>query len=654
MTPRHSRRVSGARTRLSAGIGLASMLAPGIALAAANSAAIPTDLDAVVVTATASERSVERAPASVTVVSGEELRTRPARDVLDAIRDTPGLNIRAVGSLGRRVVSVRGMESRHTLVLVDGERIAATDQVFGLSDLQFGWIPLEAIERVEIVRGPLSSLYGSDALGGVINIITRGPGTQWGGALRTSLGLLPEDDGGRFQQAAAHLAGPLGKTFALSVDGAWQKQQPVPEPDQPRLDQREGQEQATLRARLQWQPAQGQRLAFTAMKSDEDRWYGTRTGAGLFHRQSYDFDRTQVGLGYDGGIGGGQLRLAAQVATIHQRQRNTGGVAPSPEQEAGEASLNGHYGIALGRSHRLTSGFEAREERLEHPSFASGEETARQYALFLQDEWALTGSVDLVYGARVDKHDLFGSEVSPRAYAVWQPAERWTVKGGYSRGFKAPMLKQISPDYRFDGPHSFIGNPGLQPEKSDNLELSVGYAGRRHWWRATAFRNTVEDLIDSVCLERCTLPLRRLYRYENVDDARIRGAELEAGVELPANLRLAGNYSYNDARDEADDRRLAERPLQSGNARLGWSSDDRGWQLELRYDHVGRQLTAASVPQEQPSYGLWGASVKRRLPGRVDLQLGMENLADHRVEEHGIYNYRERGRYLYAMLGIGF
>ncbi|SBV37363.1 putative Colicin I receptor [uncultured Stenotrophomonas sp.] len=654
MNPRHPLRVPGGRARLSAGIGLALMLAPAIAFAADTATTDPTDLDAVVVTATASERSVERAPASVTVVSGEELRMRPARDVLDAIRDTPGLNIRAVGALGRRVVSVRGMESRHTLVLVDGERIAATDQVFGLSDLQFGWIPLEAIERVEIVRGPLSSLYGSDALGGVINIITRGPGKQWGGALRASAGALPEDDGGGFRQAAVHLAGPLGEAFALSVDGAWQKQQPVPEPDQPRLDQREGQEQATLRARLQWQPAQGHRLAFIAMKSDEDRWYGTNTSAGLFYRQSYDFDRSQIGLGYDGEIGGGHLRLSAQLADIHQRQCNTEGVAPSPEQEAGEATLNGHYGIALGRSHRLTSGFEAREERLEHPSFASGEEAVKQYALFLQDEWALADSFDLVYGARVDKHDLFGSEVSPRVYAVWQPAERWTVKGGYSRGFKAPMLKQISPDYRFDGPHSFIGNPDVQPEKSDNLELSVGYAGQHHWWRATAYRNTVEDLIDSVCLERCTLPLRRLYRYENVDDVRIRGAELEAGVELPANLRLSGNYGYNDVRDESDDRRLAERPLQSGNARLGWSSDDHGWQLELRYDYVGRQLTAASVPRQQPSYGLWGASVKRRLPGRVDLQLGVENLADHRVEEHGIYNYRERGRYLYAMLGIGF
>ncbi|WP_162250352.1 TonB-dependent receptor [Pseudoxanthomonas sp. Root630] len=614
-----------------------------------------TEFDAVVVTATASERSVERAPASVTVITGEELRARPARDVLDAIRDAPGLNIRPVGSLGRRVVSIRGMESRHTLVLVDGERIAATDQVFGLSDLQFGWVPLEAIERVEIVRGPLSSLYGSDALGGVINIITRAAGKQWGGGARMSAGAPTEDDGGEQRQASVHLSGPLGDRLSLTVDGAWQKQQALPEPDEARLDQREGQEQATLRARLQWKPADDHRLALTVMKSDEDRWYNTsNTARTLYYQQSYDFDRTQIGISYDGEIGGGHLRLAGQIANIHQRQRNTQGVAPSPEQEAGDTTLNGHYGIALGRSHRLTAGFEGREERLEHPSFVSGEATVKQYAGFLQDEWALTEQFDLVYGARLDKHDLFGSEVSPRIYAVWQPAERWTVKGGYSRGFKAPMLKQISPDYRFDGPHSFIGNPDVQPEKSDNLELSVGYSTDAFWWRATAYRNTVEDLIDSVCIEFCSRPLRRLYRYENVDDVRIRGAELEAGVDLPANFRLSGNYAYNDVRDESDDARLPERPLQTGNARLAWASADNGWQLELRYDYTGRQLTAGSTPQRQPSYGLWNTSVKRRFGERVDLQVGVENLTDHRVEEDGIFNYRERGRYAYAMLGVRF
>lgn len=614
-----------------------------------------TQLDAIVVTATATERSVERAPASVTVISGEELRARPARDVLDAIRDAPGLNIRAVGSLGRRVVSIRGMESRHTLVLIDGERIAATDQVFGLSDLQFGWVPLEAIERVEIVRGPLSSLYGSDALGGVINIITRNVGKEWGGAARLSAGTPTEDDGGEQRQASVHVSGPIGDQLALTVDGAWQKQNALPDPDQPRLDQREGQEQATLRARLQWRPAEDHRLALTVMKGDEDRWYNTSNSAGtLFYQQAYDFDRTQAGISYDGEMGGGHLRLSGQIANIHQRQRNTQGVAPSPEQEAGETTLNGHYGIALGRSHRLTVGFESREERLEHPSFAGGEASVKAYAGFLQDEWALSEQWDFVYGARLDKHDLFGSEVSPRLYMVWQPSEHWTLKGGYSRGFKAPMLKQISPDYRFDGPHSFIGNPDVQPEKSDNLELSLGYTTDSYWWRATAYRNHVEGLIDSVCIEFCSRPLRRLYRYENVDDVRIRGTELEAGLELPANFSLSGNYAYNDVRDQSNDERLPERPLQTGNARLAWASNDDGWQLELRYEYIGNQLTAGSAPQQQPSYSLWNTSVKRRLGKGLDLQVGVENLANHRVEDHGIFNYRERGRYVYAMLGLGF
>ncbi len=639
------------------------LLKPAVLLGAllatpAFAAADVKDLDAIIVTATATERSVDSAPASVTVVTGEELRMRPARDVLDAVRDAPGLNVRAVGSLGRRVVSIRGMESRHTLVLIDGERIAATDQVFGLSDLQFGWIPLEAIERVEIVRGPLSSLYGSDALGGVINIITRGDARQWRGSARIGYGHLPEDDGGELRQASVYASGPLGQDFSLTVNGAWQEQQPLPEPSDARLAQREGQEQTTLRARLQWRPGEAHKLALTVMKGDEDRWYGTRSGA-LFYRQSYDFDRTHAGLSYDGELGGGHLRLRGYIATIHQRQHNTEGVAPSPEQEAGEKALDGHYGLALGERHHLTTGFEARAERLQHPSFAGGEEEVRQYALFGQDEWRIGEAFDLVYGVRWDKHELFGSEFSPRIYAVWKPAEHWTLKGGYSRGFKAPMLKQISPDYHFDGPHSFIGNPDIQPEMSDNVELSLGYSRDAFWGRVTVYRNTVEDLINSVCVERCTLPLRRLYRYENVDDVRIRGAEAEFGAELPAGLRLTASHAYNDVRDERSDQRLAERPLQSGNARLDWTSPSQAWQVETRYEYTGRQrvypAASGAALLQQPSYGLWNAAVRRRFGERASVQLGVENLTDHRVEDGGApYNYRERGRFVYAMLSLGF
>lgn len=631
-------------------------LAPAAEDAAADAI---KQLDTVMVTATATERSVERAPASVTVVTGEALRMRPARDVLDAVRDAPGLNVRAAGLLGRRVVSLRGMESRHTLVLVDGERIAATDLVFGQSDLQFGWIPVEAIERVEIVRGPLSSLYGSDALGGVINLITRGDAPDWQGSLRGTWGHLPEDEGGGFRQAGAYASGPLGERFRLTVNGAWQAQQPVPEPSDPRLSQREGQRQSLLRARLQWRPAEGHRLALTVLGGDEDRWYDTRTGTVASYRQAYDYDRRHAGISYDGQPGGGHLSLRAYVASVRQRQRNTEGVAPSPEQEAGERALDGHYSLALGERHRFTGGFEARTERLEHPSFAAGREALDQHALFVQDEWALAPSFDLVYGLRWDKHALFGSEFSPRVYAVWSPAEHWTLKGGHSRGFKAPMLKHISPEYRFDGPHSFIGNADLRPESSSNLELSLGYAAPRHGWRLTAYRNTIAGLIDSVCIERCALPLGRLYRYENVDDAVVRGVEAEFDAELGTGFRLEASYAHNDVRDRSDHARLAERPLQLGNLRLDWTSPAQRWQLSLRHEYIGGQkafpATTGAPLLDQPSYGLWSAAARRQVNERVSFQVGIENLADHRVEDGGApYSYRERGRYLYASMGLSF
>ncbi|MTL16727.1 TonB-dependent receptor plug domain-containing protein, partial [Nocardia seriolae] len=106
------------------------------------------------------------------VVAGETLRQRPVRDLADAVQDVPGVDVTDAG-LGRKGISIRGMQSDHTLVLVDGMRINNSASAIAHSDYELGWVPAEAIERVEVVRGPLSSLYGSEALGGVVNVITR-------------------------------------------------------------------------------------------------------------------------------------------------------------------------------------------------------------------------------------------------------------------------------------------------------------------------------------------------------------------------------------------------------------------------------------------------------------------------------------------------
>ena len=117
-------------------------------------------LPAVTVTATLTEQDARTAPASVTVITAQDLAERNAADLLDAVRGAPGITLSARQVGGRKTLALRGLEGKHTLTLIDGRRISASDDVIGHSDYQYGWLPISAIERVEIIRGPMSALYG--------------------------------------------------------------------------------------------------------------------------------------------------------------------------------------------------------------------------------------------------------------------------------------------------------------------------------------------------------------------------------------------------------------------------------------------------------------------------------------------------------------
>ncbi len=172
-------------------------------------AAAPAQLPPLVVTATLTERDVRDAPGSVTVITREELDASPARDVFDAVREAPGVTIRGVGLGGRRVVNIRGLDSKHVLLLTDGRRVTATDEYIGHSDYGYAWVPLPDVERIEIVRGPLSALYGTDAMGGVINVITRPVSETWRGAVWVLGGVTDHGRGGDEYQLSASVSGPL-------------------------------------------------------------------------------------------------------------------------------------------------------------------------------------------------------------------------------------------------------------------------------------------------------------------------------------------------------------------------------------------------------------------------------------------------------------
>ncbi|NWF34806.1 TonB-dependent receptor [Stenotrophomonas sp. SAM-B] len=223
MAQRHRRRTSLSRCTLSLAL-LGALSAPAFAN---GDAAGPTTLDKVVVTAAGFEQKIADAPASISVISREELSKRPYTSLVDALRDVEGIDVgmEPTDKNGRATISMRGMPSDYTLVLIDGRRQSNAGNLYpnNFGGGQFSYMPpLDAIERIEVVRGPMSTLYGSDAMGGVINIITRRNQTEWHGAVTQGFTLQQDDQFGDARSTDVYLSGPLIKDrLGLSVRGSY-------------------------------------------------------------------------------------------------------------------------------------------------------------------------------------------------------------------------------------------------------------------------------------------------------------------------------------------------------------------------------------------------------------------------------------------------
>ncbi len=223
MAQRHRRRTSLSRCTLSIAL-LGALSAPAFAN---GEAAAPTTLDKVVVTAAGFEQKIADAPASISVISREELSKRPYTSLVDALRDVEGIDVgmEPTDKNGRATISMRGMPSDYTLVLIDGRRQSNAGNLYpnNFGGGQFSYMPpLDAIERIEVVRGPMSTLYGSDAMGGVINIITRRNQTEWHGAVTQGFTLQQDDQFGDARSTDVYLSGPLVKDrLGLSVRGSY-------------------------------------------------------------------------------------------------------------------------------------------------------------------------------------------------------------------------------------------------------------------------------------------------------------------------------------------------------------------------------------------------------------------------------------------------
>lgn len=626
-----------------------SLLLSGTALAQATSTdARNPVLPAVTVTATMSDHEVRTAPASVTIVPREEIEDRNATNLLEAIRGTPGITLQPRQVGGRKTIALRGLEGRHTLTLIDGRRISPSDDVVGHSDYQYGWLPMSAIERIEVIRGPMSTLYGSEALGGVINIITRQPTDRWMGAALLSGTDLTSGSGGSGHRAGVFAAGPATDRLGLRISADTSRTSAIPLKEDPRFDEIEGSDARNMSLGGTFRINGQQRIEANWIEGREDRFYNDVTSTGTVYESRYPIERSQIHAAWIGEFSGWRGQVRAYRSEIDIRNRRTMGVAPTRPQNLQDHVIDGFAAVKLG-SHVVTFGTEFREESLRNSGLVGGEDSARHKALFVQDEVPLGNSFLLTGGVRVDNHELFGTEVSPRVYLVWEASPELVVKGGYGHAFKAPTLKQISPSYvGAEGPHTFMGNADIRPEVSDSIEIGADWRRGPLALRGTLFHTEVEDLITYRLLSVTPgIPPRRTYLYDNVNRARVSGLETGYTWEITRGLEWNTDLLLLRTRDKATGEALPDRPKTSASSQLGWRFGD-GWSTRAGLEYIGSQTTAGI---RLPSYTLWNASIAKQLNKHFTVRAGLENIGDVRLQEKNPdFGYAERGRTVFVTL----
>jgi len=584
-------------------------------------------LDDVIVTATRSEINTAEAPGSVTVITRKEIEKKGGENIVDLIRGTTGINLRGIGTGGRKAISLRGMESKHTLILVDGKRIPSGDTLGPQTDYQYDWIPSSKIERVEVVRGPMSVLYGADALGGVINIITRKPSKKLEGNFKLSGNLANGDfdNDGDGHNIELNLSGSANSKLQYSVGVQQSRRASVESKLKKDQSATEGRKKQQLSLGLDWQPVKGHNIELDIVQGQEDRWYDTINRRNKLYQSQYDIDREQISLGWKRNIGKYDSTLRAYQTTIDIKNKTTNGVRATPPQSLKNTILEGNISFPVGQKQFITTGFEHRTEKLKNTKLKDGEDQVTLKSLYLQNEIDISDNLLLTLGARLDDHEVFGNEVSPRASLVWNKSDKLTLKASFGHGFRAPNIKQSSADYVFSlGRIKVSGNPNLKPETNNAIELGANYSADRFSIDAAIFDNKVKNLIE------LTGPITDR-TYKNTKEARLKGVEVSNKINIKKGLELNTSYQYLDAKD-GNGNRLKHRPRHTLSSGITW--DKNSWQLSLGAEYLsGQVIEHNNISTNVPSYTLWNAGVKKSINKHLDLALQINNLTDVRLED---------------------
>ena len=588
-----------------------------------------SQLKDVFVTAARTEQSLDAVNASVQTISAEQFKTFSGRSLTEVLQYATGALVKDSGSSSS--FALRGQDADKTLILVDGLRRTEKYAGSNLNNIQ-----LEDVERIEIVRGPMSALYGSDALGGVVNIITRAPRNAVGGGVRFMVGQTEDHQRDTFIVGGHGNWGDEQIAHRLSFEAKRRDSYRKPESD-PRITDLNNEDRNFFAYRGDLKTEVGRfNWNVEAARQDDDGVGIGRTGA--TYEKIEQEDRDFVQAGYRGQIGPGDLTVNAGYGKS-DASVNRGTVANETTLFK-QTQFDGQYAFALGKEHAVVAGYAYRQDDLDI-STNSGRVERDTNALFVQDSWFFLPDTDLTLGVRRDDYSDFGGKTTPRLALAWRPGP-WTFRGGVGQGFKAPSLLNLHMTSIIRGRYDLRGNPDLKPEESTSAELATAYQFGRGQLEVVAHHTEVKGLIVSVptgergpgCGATPTPATScQIQEYRNVGEATISGAELSGRYQLTDAWQTQGSLEYLDARDDATDARLTDRPRWAAKLALQWHSGN--WQADFRVRHTrdwyGTDPAVISSTPFNSSYTVGSMRLAYAFKRFGEIFGGVDNVADTTV-----------------------
>lgn len=588
-------------------------------------------LNEVVVTGTFIEKPLKEVPVLTRIITQKEIQALNPMSIENLLQyELPGLQIGYNSMSQLPEITYQGMGGEYVLFLIDGERVSGEGADHNVDFTRFN---IDDIERIEVIKGSQSTLYGSNALGGVINIITKAADRPFTGNLSAR---YAGTDGQKYTVSAGTKKNRLTSYTSLT----WRQRDTYHIEDSEESSETGGVRSSTVYGYNIWNVSQ--KLGYTCnerLSVDlKGSFYHNQRDlmAGKLY-QDYFIDYSAGGKIKYLPREGQQLTLSytydnykkdKDYLKSDKRSTDYRNITQTPRLD-----YTGKFG-----NHTVSIGFEGNMEYLKHYMLKDSSHVANKaYSFYIQEDWQLHEQLNLIIGLRSDYHEKYHLHLTPKLSALWHPAPWLTLRGGYSQGFRSPSLKELYQEYDMGGLGIMMlyGNPDLQPETSHQYSLSAEFTQGGLNVSVSASHNRFHHKIALLPLNDGT----RNQRYENADRSRTTGIESIVRYSFGQGIVLTGSYAYTDDYQEIDGKNTSfVRPHSvTFNAMYHRKFGKVGVNCSLNGQWYSR-LETYSFSSTKDDYTLFSfdprlvcsLNMGATLPRGISLNLGIDNLLNHK------------------------